>query len=96
MTAPAFDFELDVLDPTLYVRGVAHEIFDWFRANDPVHWDERNQLWVISKYDDISYDRAPARGVLQRARASGRRAAAPATCRSSRWTIPSTPANAGS
>ena len=34
---------LDALDPTLYVRGVAHDIFDWLRVNDPVHWDERNQ-----------------------------------------------------
>ena len=28
MTAPAPDFELDALDPTLYVRGVAHDVFD--------------------------------------------------------------------
>ena len=55
MTAPAFDFEPDALDPTLYVRGVAHETFDWLRENDPVHWDDRNQLWVISKYEDLSY-----------------------------------------
>ena len=55
MTAPAFDFEPDVLDPTLYVRGVAHETFDWLRENDPVHWDDRNHLWVISKYEDLSY-----------------------------------------
>jgi cholest-4-en-3-one 26-monooxygenase len=55
MTAPAFDFEPDALDPTLYVRGVAHETFDWLRENDPVHWDDRNHLWVISKYEDLSY-----------------------------------------
>ena len=24
-------------------------------SNDPVHWDERNNLWVISKYEDVSY-----------------------------------------
>jgi cytochrome P450 family 142 subfamily A polypeptide 1 len=55
MTAAAFDFEPDALDPTLYVRGVAHDVFDWIRENDPVHWDERNNLWVISKHADISY-----------------------------------------
>ena len=54
MTAPAFDFTADALDPTLYVRGVAHDTFEWLRVNDPVHWDERNQLWVVSKYEDIS------------------------------------------
>jgi cholest-4-en-3-one 26-monooxygenase len=58
MNVSAFDVEpdaLDVLDPTLYVRGVAHDVFEWLRTNDPVHWDDRNQLWVISKYDDVSY-----------------------------------------
>jgi cytochrome P450 family 142 subfamily A polypeptide 1 len=53
MTVPAFDFEPDALDPTLYVRGVAHETFEWLRTNDPVHWDERNGIWIISKYDDV-------------------------------------------
>jgi cytochrome P450 family 142 subfamily A polypeptide 1 len=55
MTAPAFDSELDALDPTLYVRGVAHDVFEQLRIDDPVHWDERNQLWVISKHEDVTY-----------------------------------------
>lgn len=55
MTASAPDFEVDALDPTLYVRGVAHDVFDWLREHDPVHRDERNGIWVISKYEDISY-----------------------------------------
>ncbi|MDZ4828215.1 MAG: cytochrome P450 [Actinomycetota bacterium] len=44
---------LDVLDPSLFVRGVAHETFDWLRANDPVHRDEKNGIWVVSKHADI-------------------------------------------
>jgi cytochrome P450 family 142 subfamily A polypeptide 1 len=48
-------FDVDALDPTLYVRGVAHDVFRWIRENDPVHWDDKNNLWVISKYDDISW-----------------------------------------
>ncbi len=55
MTAPAPDFEIDALDPTLFVRGVAHDVFRWMRENDPVHRDEKNGLWVITKYDDVSY-----------------------------------------
>ncbi len=55
MTAPAAPYEPDALDPTLYVRGVAHDVFRWMRENDPVHWDETNGIWVVSKYDDISY-----------------------------------------
>ena len=55
MTAPAPPFELDALDPTLFVRGVAHDVFRWMRENDPVYRDDKNGLWVISKYEDISY-----------------------------------------
>lgn len=53
MTAPAPDFEIDALDPTLFVRGVAHDVFDWLRAHDPVHRDERNGIWVVTKYEDV-------------------------------------------
>jgi cytochrome P450 family 142 subfamily A polypeptide 1 len=53
--AEAEPFESNALDPTIYVRGVAHDVFRWIRENDPVHWDAENNLWVISKYDDISY-----------------------------------------
>jgi len=55
MTAPPAPFEPDALDPTLYVRGVAHDVFKWMRENDPVHRDEKNGSWVVSKYDDVSY-----------------------------------------
>lgn len=54
-TAPAPPFELDALDPTLYVRGVAHDVFAWMREHDPVHRDEKNNLWVITKYEDVSF-----------------------------------------
>ncbi len=53
MTAPAPDFEIDALDPTLFVRGVAHDVFDWLRAHEPVHRDERNGIWVVTKYEDV-------------------------------------------
>lgn len=26
--------------------------FGELRAHDPVHWDEVNQLWLITRYDD--------------------------------------------
>ena len=55
MTAPAAPYEPDALDPTLYVRGVAHDVFRWMRENDPVYRDERNGIWVVSKYEDVSY-----------------------------------------
>jgi cytochrome P450 family 142 subfamily A polypeptide 1 len=52
--------EIDPLDPHLFVRGAAHPYFTWLREHDPVHWDERNRLWVVTKYDDVvSVERAP-------------------------------------
>ena len=29
------------------------QVYEWLRANDPVHWDPVNELWGITKYDDI-------------------------------------------
>jgi cytochrome P450 len=54
-TTPAPPFEIDALDPTLYMRGVAHDVFAWMREHDPVHRDEKNNLWVITKYEDVSF-----------------------------------------
>jgi len=27
----------------------------WLRENDPVHWSERDGLWIVSKYEDVAY-----------------------------------------
>jgi cytochrome P450 family 142 subfamily A polypeptide 1 len=27
----------------------------WLRDNEPVYWSEKSQLWVISKFEDVSY-----------------------------------------
>lgn len=32
-----------------------HERMRWLRENDPIHWAETNQVWVVSKYEDVSY-----------------------------------------
>jgi cytochrome P450 family 142 subfamily A polypeptide 1 len=55
VSAPAPPFEIDACDPTLFVRGVAHDVFGWLRENDPVHRDEKNGLWIVTKYEDVSY-----------------------------------------
>jgi len=31
------------------------ERFRWLRANDPVYWSEKDQLWVLSRHDDVQY-----------------------------------------
>jgi len=42
------------LDPKTWDRDV-HERMRWLREHDPVHWSERDQCWVISKFDDVAH-----------------------------------------
>ncbi len=42
------------LDPKTWDRDV-HERMRWLREHDPVHWSERDQCWVVSKFDDVAY-----------------------------------------
>ena len=44
--------DIDILDGNFYVSD-PYSTYAWLRDNDPVHWDSTNQLWCISRYDDI-------------------------------------------
>ena len=43
---------IDLLDGDLYA-GDPGPTYAWLRENAPVYWDEDNELWGISRYDDI-------------------------------------------
>jgi len=43
---------IDVLDPRFY--DDPWEAYRWLRRHSPVHWDDRNQLWVLSRHADVS------------------------------------------
>ena len=43
---------VDLLAPELY-GGDPYPTYAWMRANEPIYWDEINELWGISRYDDI-------------------------------------------
>jgi linalool 8-monooxygenase len=48
--------DVDLGNPDLYVSGVPHEVFNWLRREDPVHWNPVTNgrgFWSITKYDDI-------------------------------------------
>jgi cytochrome P450 family 142 subfamily A polypeptide 1 len=47
-TAPA---TINVLDPAFYVDP--WDAYRWLRDEAPVFWDPTQQLWAISRYDDI-------------------------------------------
>jgi cytochrome P450 family 142 subfamily A polypeptide 1 len=44
--------KVDLLAPELYA-GDPYPTYAWMRANEPVYWDEVNELWGIARYDDI-------------------------------------------
>ncbi len=50
MTAP-FD-RVDLLDPDTHA-GNPWPLYDWLREEQRMYWDEQNELWCVSRYDDI-------------------------------------------
>ena len=51
MSSP-FARSIDLLDHALY-EGDPQPTYTWLRNHDPVHWDETNQLWGITRHADI-------------------------------------------
>ena len=51
MSSPA-SRSIDLLDHNLY-EGDPQPTYAWLRQNDPVYWDETNELWGISRHADI-------------------------------------------
>jgi cholest-4-en-3-one 26-monooxygenase len=43
---------IDLLDGDLYV-GDPYPTYAWMRENAPLYWDPINELWGVSRYDDI-------------------------------------------
>jgi cholest-4-en-3-one 26-monooxygenase len=50
-TAPPMD--IDVLDPRFY--DDPWQAYRWLRAHAPLWWDARNDLWVVSRHEDVSH-----------------------------------------
>jgi cytochrome P450 family 142 subfamily A polypeptide 1 len=50
LTAPART--IDLLDGDFYVND-PYPTYAWMREHAPVYWDAGNELWGISRYDDI-------------------------------------------
>ena len=45
--------EIDVLDPRFY--DDPWEAYRWLRNEAPIHRDDANELWVLSKHEDVSH-----------------------------------------
>jgi cytochrome P450 family 142 subfamily A polypeptide 1 len=44
----------DILDPQLYASD-PFPVYQWLRDNAPLYRDEKNKLWIVSKYEDVAY-----------------------------------------
>ena len=44
--------DIDLLDGEWYARQ-PYEQWAWMRDNAPVYWDEPNQVWGITRYEDV-------------------------------------------
>lgn len=46
-------FEIDILDPRFY--DDPWDGYRWLRQNAPLWWDEKNELYVVSRHEDVSH-----------------------------------------
>lgn len=53
MPTPAPPCPIDALDPHFY--DAPWEAYRWLRTYSPIHWDERNRLWLIARHQDVSH-----------------------------------------
>ena len=51
MTAAVAGPPVNVLDPAFYIDP--WEAYRWLRDEAPVFWDPIQQIWAVSRYDDI-------------------------------------------
>ena len=49
----ANDVNVAFLDPATWDASI-HERMRWLRSNDPVHWSEKDECWILSKYADVA------------------------------------------
>ncbi len=47
------DLDVRFLDPASWHPAEMHERMRWLRENDPVHWSERDGLWILTRYRDV-------------------------------------------
>jgi cytochrome P450 family 142 subfamily A polypeptide 1 len=38
-----------------WIESDMRERFRWLRNNDPVHWSEKDQIWIVTRFEDVAY-----------------------------------------
>lgn len=49
---PAGRPEVDLLDGDFYVTD-PYPTYAWMREHEPLYWDPTNELWAVTRYDDV-------------------------------------------
>ena len=49
------DINVSFIAAESWDASAMRERMRWLRENDPVHWSEKDDLWLISKFEDVSY-----------------------------------------
>ena len=49
------EVDISYTDSSNWVEADMRERFRWLRDNDPVYWAEKDQLWIITRHDDVEY-----------------------------------------
>ena len=44
--------DIDLLDGAFYVSD-PYPTYAWMREHAPLYWDATNELWGVSRYDDV-------------------------------------------
>ena len=52
-SSPAPPFPIDTMDPRFY--DDPWDGYRWLRQNAPLWWDERNEMWIVSRHEDVSH-----------------------------------------
>ena len=77
-TKPNHERSIDLLDGDFYVND-PYPTYAWMREEAPAYWDPVNELWGISRYDDIvEIEKAKARFINGGQEAGGYRPNMPA------------------
>ena len=48
---PSRDF--DLLDGALVREPAVHDDWAWMREHAPAYWDAKNDVWALTRYDDV-------------------------------------------
>ncbi len=47
--------DVDLLDMHVHDPFTAEPLYEWMREQQPLYWDAKNQLWAVSRYDDVLF-----------------------------------------